>query len=174
MKGRERHNYFTKRVKYLWHIWIHPKRTWTSRLCTHVNADMMRLYDILRISYFTDSGISEKSGRGVPKIVEVYGRNAFTFEENDIVVTIPFNKVNQVGNKVGDKIGNIQSALNQTRQTILSEMRNNPNITKAELSRILGISTTAIDNNISFLKNEYIERKGSNKTGYWIVNEKKI
>ena len=33
----------------------------------------------------------------------------------------------------------------------------NPNITKAELSRILGISTTAIDNNISFLKkNGYI------------------
>ena len=123
---------------------------------------------------FIQIHISEKSGRGVPKIVEVYGRNAFTFEENDIVVTIPFNKVKQVGNKVGDRIGNIQSGLNQTRQTILSEMRNNPNITKAELSRILGISTTAIDNNISFLKNEYIERKGSNKTGYWIVNEKKI
>jgi len=51
-------------------------------------------------------------------------------------------------------------------------MRNNPNITKAELSRILGISTTAIDNNISFLKkNGYIERVGSNKTGYWKVNE---
>ena len=28
-------------------------------------------------------------------------------------------------------------------------MRNNPNITKAELSRILGISTTAIDNNVT-------------------------
>ena len=101
---------------------------------------------------FIQIHISEKSGRGVPKIVEVYGRNAFTFEENDIVVTIPFNKVNRIGNKVGDKIGNIQSALNKTRQTILSEMRNNPNITKAELSRMLGISTTAIDNNISFLK----------------------
>ena len=123
---------------------------------------------------FIQIHISEKSGRGVPKIVEVYGRNAFTFEENDIVVTIPFNKVNRIGNKVGDKIGNIQSALNKTRQTILSEMRNNPNITKAELSRMLGISTTAIDNNISFLKkNGYIERKGSNKTGYWMMTDKK-
>ena len=120
---------------------------------------------------FIQLHISEKSGRGVPKIVETYGREAFKFEENDIVVTIPFNRVGQVGNNVGDKVGDKQSTLNQTRQTILSEMRNNPNITKAELSRILGISTTAIDNNISFLKkNGYIERVGSNKTGYWKVN----
>lgn len=119
---------------------------------------------------FIQLHISEKSGRGVPKIVEIYGREAFKFEENDIVVTIPFNRVGQVGNNVGDKVGNNHSTLNQTRQTILSEMRNNPNITKAELSRILGISTTAIDNNISFLKkNGYIERIGSNKTGYWNV-----
>ena len=121
---------------------------------------------------FIQLHISEKSGRGVPKIVEIYGREAFKFEENDIVVTIPFNRVGQVGNNVGDKVGNNQGTLNKTRQTILSEMRNNPNITKAELSRILGISTTAIDNNISFLKkNGYIERIGSNKTGYWNVIE---
>ena len=122
---------------------------------------------------FIQLHISEKSGRGVPKIVEIYGRKAFKFEENDIVVTIPFNRIGQVGNNVGDKVGNNQNVLNQTRQSIISEMRNNPNITKIELSRILGISTTAIDNNISFLrKNGYIERIGSNKTGYWQVNEK--
>ena len=121
---------------------------------------------------FIQLHISEKSGRGVPKIVEVYGREAFKFEENGIVVTIPFNRIGRVGNKVGNKVGNNQSALNQTRQIILSEMRNNPNITKVELSRILGISTTAIDNNISFLKkNGYIERMGANKTGYWKVHE---
>ena len=83
---------------------------------------------------FIQLHISEKSGRGVPKIVEIYGREAFKFEENDIVVTIPFNRVGQVGNNVGDKVGNNQGTLNKTRQTILSEMRNNPNITKAELS----------------------------------------
>ena len=121
---------------------------------------------------FIQLHISEKSGRGVPKIVETYGRDAFTFEENDIVVTIPFNRINQVGNNVGDKVGNNSKPLSQNRQTIIAEMRNNPNITKAELSRIIGISTTAIDKNISFLKtNGYIERIGSNKSGYWKVNE---
>jgi len=34
--------------------------------------------------------ISEKSGRGVPKIIEVYGKDAIAFHENTIVVTIPF------------------------------------------------------------------------------------
>ena len=49
-------------------------------------------------------------------------------------------------------------------------MRNNPNITKAELIIIIGISDTAIDNNIKYLKdNKYLERVGSNKDGYWKV-----
>ena len=102
---------------------------------------------------FIQLHISEKSGMGVPKIVEIYGRDAFTFEENAIIVTIPFNWINKVGDKVGDKvgkkIGNNDNPLNKTRQTIVAEMSNNPNVTKAELSKIIGISTTAIDNNIS-------------------------
>ena len=52
---------------------------------------------------FLQLHISEKSGRGVPKITETYGRGAFEFRENSIVVTIPFKRVNKVGDKVGDK-----------------------------------------------------------------------
>ena len=49
-------------------------------------------------------------------------------------------------------------------------MRQNPNITKAELEIIIGISDTVIDNNIRFLKNNgYLERIGANKDGYWKV-----
>lgn len=41
-------------------------------------------------------------------------------------------------------------------------MRDNPNITTAELHNILGVSETAVENNISFLReNGYIERVGS-------------
>ena len=119
---------------------------------------------------FIQLHISEKSGRGVPKIVETYGCDAFTFEENAIVVTIPFSWINKVGDKVGNKVGDNNTLLNETRQTIIAEMRNNPNVTKAELSRSIGISTTAIDNNIAYLKKSgYIERVGSNKSGYWRV-----
>ena len=118
---------------------------------------------------FLQLHISEKSGRGVPKITEMYGKDAFSFRENSIVVTIPFEKINKVGDKVGNKVGN-KKPLNSRRQTIISEMRDNPNITTTELHRILGISETAVDNNISFLKeNGYIARVGSKKTGYWKV-----
>lgn len=120
---------------------------------------------------FAQLRISDKSGRGVPKIVSNYGRSAFEFRENSIVVTIPFYKDKSVGDKVGDNIGNKGiRMLNNTRNRILSEMRNNPNITKAKLVSILGISDTAVDNNINFLKkNNYIKRVGSNKDGYWQV-----
>ena len=112
--------------------------------------------------------ISEKSGRGVPKIIETYGREAFTFRENSIVVTIPLHRIKKVGNKVENKKG-----LNARRQRIITEMRDNPNITTSELHRILGISETAVENNLNFLKqNGYVERVGSKKTGYWKVREK--
>ncbi len=59
---------------------------------------------------------------------------------------------------------------NARRRKILIEMRDNPNITAEELRKILGISKTAVDNNISFLReNGYIERVGSKKAGYWNV-----
>ena len=47
---------------------------------------------------FLQVHLSEKSGRGVPKVVQVYGRDAYEFRKNSIVVTIPFNKLN-IGNQ---------------------------------------------------------------------------
>ena len=76
-----------------------------------------------------------------------------------------------VGDKVGDKISvSRKNGLNDTRKIILSEMRHNPNITKKELAVLIGISETAIDNNIKYLKlNGYIERIGPNRDGWWKV-----
>ena len=124
---------------------------------------------------FAQLRISDKSGRGVPKIVETYTRNAFQFRDNSIVVTIPFNSIKKVGDKIGNNIGDKpvitrKHGLNLTRERILSEMRHNPNITKSELVILIGISDTAIDNNIRYLRNNgYIKRIGENKNGYWEV-----
>ena len=77
--------------------------------------------------------------------------------------------ISSVGNKVGKKVGD-KKHLNSRRQKIISEMRDTPNITTAELHNILGVSETAVENNISFLReNGYIERVGSKKAGYWKV-----
>ena len=118
---------------------------------------------------FLQLHISEKSGRGVPKITEIYGKEAFVFRENSIVVTIPLKKIGKTPNKAPNKIGD-KKPLNIRRRKILTEMRDNPNITAEELRKILGVSKTAVDNNISFLReNGYIERVGSKKAGYWNV-----
>ena len=103
----------------------------------------------------------------MPKIIEIYGKEAFTFRENSIVVTIPFQRIKKYGNKVGKKVGN-KKGLNARRERIITEIRDNPNITARELHQILGISETAVENNLTFLKeNGYVERVGSKKTGYW-------
>ena len=118
---------------------------------------------------FLQLHISERTGRGVPIITNAYGKEAYDFRENSIVVTIPFNRINAIaGDKQGDKAGD--KNLNKTRSRILVELRNNPNMTQPQLMKKLGLGETAIQNNISFLrKNGYIERVGSNKTGYWKV-----
>ena len=118
---------------------------------------------------FLQLHISEKSGRGVPKIIETYGQEAFTFRENSIVVTIPFERIGKVGNKVDNKVDN-KIKLNDRRKRIITEIRDNPNITVEELQRILGISKTSVINNINFLKeNHYIDRIGAKKNGYWKI-----
>lgn len=81
--------------------------------------------------------------------------------------TIPFTRVGdqQDGNDVGNK-----KPLNARRKKIIAEMRDNPNVTTAELHKMLGISETAVENNITFLKqNGYVERVGAKKNGYWKV-----
>lgn len=111
--------------------------------------------------------ISEKTGRGVPKITSTYGKDVYEFHENSILVKIPFNWINKVGDKTGDI-----SELNNTQIKVLSEIRNNPNVTKPELEKLVGVGKTTIDNAISVLKKKnIIERTGSNKTGYWQVKK---
>ena len=115
---------------------------------------------------FLQLHISEKTGRGIPTILNKYGKEAIAINENTIVVTIPFNRINDVGNKVGNKF------LNKSQILVLAEIRNNPNITKSQLMIKCDLGKTSIDKNIKVLKDKhYIKRQGSNKTGYWEVLE---
>ena len=53
---------------------------------------------------------------------------------------------------------------------MLKEISMDPHITKQTLSEKLGVSTTAVDNNIAFLRrNGYIGRVGKTKGGYWKI-----
>jgi len=106
---------------------------------------------------------SERSGRGAPKIISAYGKEAFEFRENSIVVTIPFSYFSP---KAGSEEDANSVKLNPSRQRILEEMRNNPNITQGHLVDLVGVGKTSIANHLSFLReNGFIERAWLKETG---------
>ena len=122
--------------------------------------------------------ISEKTGRGVPTIVNKYGRGAVEFRENSIVVTIPFNWINVMSDKENDnvshRVGEKKNArtVSDTQARVLAEIRNNSNITIPQMAKNLSLSKSTIDKAMFVLKKAgVIERIGSNKSGYWKIND---
>jgi len=64
--------------------------------------------------------ISEKSGRGVPRIVHEYGQQAFEFKDNAIVVTIPFNRLD---------LGNDTQVTTQVMTQVDTQVNENETVT---------------------------------------------
>lgn len=66
---------------------------------------------------------------------------------------------------------NLQETTQETTQEkIIKLIKENPNITQAEMSRILDITRDGISYNIKVLKEEgKIRRVGATKKGYWEI-----
>ena len=119
---------------------------------------------------FLQLHISEKSGRGVPKILDIYGKDAFTFTDTSIVVTIPFERVHTYENRSRKTAEAQDEPLSNRQQRIVSEIRNNANITIQQLKNLLNCSAPTVVKDLAFLQeNGYIKRIGSRKNGYWQV-----
>ena len=120
---------------------------------------------------FLQLRISERSGRGVNKIVDAYGKDAFYFGSDYIKVSIKYNRV--VAHKTSKSEQESEQKVNKSQlnmNRIVSEMRNNPNITTMELIIIIGLKKTSIQKYIRILENDgIIKHMGSNKNGYWEV-----
>lgn len=120
---------------------------------------------------FLQLHISERSGRGVPKIVDRYGRDAYEFGEGWIAVTMPFERVvTQDDRRAAASMGDMQQALSPVRERILLLMRDDPKITHRRMAEELGMGHTAIAGHIAWLRdNGYVLREGSRKAGWWRV-----
>ena len=70
---------------------------------------------------------------------------------------------------MGEKLGEKRGRLTKNRREILRLMAENPYITQTDLSKAVGVSLTAIENNIEFLRGKYIRRVGPDKGGSWEV-----
>lgn len=116
---------------------------------------------------FLQLHISERSGRGVPQIIEAYGKNAFEFRDNSIVVTIPFKRIDYVAEN--DFNYYVDEPLS-TPEKIYELIKEKPNITQSQLAKLLSLGRTAIQDGIVKLKKEgKIERVGANKNGHWLI-----
>ena len=109
----------------------------------------------------------EQTGHGVPLIVSRYGREVFDISENFSPVTIPLtHRRNEENSYAQTAI----RAIDSSDGKILELMKENSNISVSEISRLVGLGTTTVTKRIHRLKEEgIVERKGSKKTGQWIV-----
>lgn len=121
-------------------------------------------------SIFLQLRISERSGRGVPKIVSKYGKDSIKIEKKRIIVTIPFNKINV--NSFEITSSNTSKKLNKSQETIIKLIRNNPNITIPQIMIETNLAAVSVKKNLKILKDyKIVERVGSNNGGYWKINE---
>lgn len=89
------------------------------------------------------------------------------FMLNEILKTLQKNIKEEVPNKIPDKVPN------KSELSILRLLADNPRLTRVELAERVGITENGVKKIITNMKAAgWIERMGSNKTGYWIVQYK--
>jgi ATP-dependent DNA helicase RecG len=83
------------------------------------------------------------------------------------------NKLGESQNRLGEGQNKLGAKLSKNKIKLLDLIKKDPNITINILSTKIGISTTAIENNIKSLKDSNILRRvGSDKAGTWeIIDE---
>lgn len=89
------------------------------------------------------------------------------FMLKEILKTLQKNAKEEVSNKVPNKVPN------KSELAMIELLVGNPRLTRMELAEKLGISESGIKKIVAKMKAAgWIERKGSNKNGYWVVNYK--
>ena len=95
---------FQNRIEILSRGNLPPKQTlegFYDGVSVPVNEALSRIFIMLHIT--------EHTGRGIPRITDVYGRDTIAIKENTIVVTIPYDRLgDEVYGNAQDKVGNAQ------------------------------------------------------------------
>jgi len=81
------------------------------------------------------------------------------------------NVQHELGKGLGKKLGKeLGKELSATQIKILHLINSNPKISAREMAENVGISITAVENNIRKLREaKILEREGGRKEGYWKI-----
>ncbi|MCF6296799.1 MAG: putative DNA binding domain-containing protein [Flavobacteriaceae bacterium] len=143
--------------------------------------------EIMRV--FKDLEMVEHLGSGVPRILESYHKDCFTFSNNFIRMSFPVpkgidttplhkvelisvtevdNKGGQMGGQIGGQMGG-QIEITKRQKEILKMIKENSKISRSNISIKLGINESAVQKHLTTLKNKgAIKRIGSTR-GFWKV-----
>ncbi len=120
---------------------------------------------------FMACGYSEQTGHGVPTIVENYGRNAFSFEDGMLKVTIPlaFTRSDVLARESFNLLEN-KGNLTENQRRVYEILKEDGKRSLSEVVELTGLSLAGVKK-ICLKLQEYklLERSGSKKTGEWIV-----
>ena len=132
-------------------------------------------------------------GEGVDRMyreLEVNGAAPLSFHTDDFILKVSVPKVTEklVENRDGEAEKLVENTdklieklvekatgngdrLTENRIAILRLIVSNPYISQSELAESIGISVTAISNNIKAMRNKYLRRVGPDKGGFWEIIE---
>jgi len=126
------------------------------------NKELMRV--------FKDLGMVEQLGSGVPRILESYGKDCFTFSDNFLRMSFPVLG-GQVSGQVGGQVGGQEEKLTKRQKEVFELIKADPGISRKQLSDKLGINQSAVQKHIVALKKKGVIYRESETTGYWIIRE---
>lgn len=114
---------------------------------------------------FIAARLSEQTGHGNPIIVSNYGREAFSFDNAMVKVTLKF-----AFTPLNVRLRNNQDPLNENQRSILNFLAANPFCTLPEVAQAVHLSLPAVKNNVAkFQKLGLLRREGGRKIGKWVV-----
>lgn len=131
---------------------------------------------------FQRLGYMERKGSGLTKIINAY-KNANNYDESKapqfissrVEFTVILKNLNYGKNRDNKSETNgfsqgVEEYVQRTEEVILNALRNNPYISRKELSKLAMVSEDGVKYHLKKLKNkDLIEHVGASRGGYWVV-----
>lgn len=131
---------------------------------------------------FQRLGYMERKGSGLTKIINAY-KNANNYDESKapqfissrveftvILKNLNYGECRNDKSEINDVSQAVEKYAQRTEEIFLNALRNNPYISRKELSRLLMISEDGVKYHLKKLKNKgLIEHIGASRGGYWVV-----
>jgi len=130
---------------------------------------------------------AEVIGEGFDRICreqEANGANVPSFRTDKFILKITMPKVADISSVQSEKVIETEQKmtekliekaatqgdrLTENRKSILRLVIDDPYISKADLSKLVGISVAAISANIEVMRGKYLRRVGPDKGGFWEI-----